>query len=219
MMDALEPQVAGQIPWEQRKELGFFKALWETWIEVLFSPKLFFRKRSLTPSLWTPLLYAMILGTLAAIFEIPSLFGYVNYFPQWGVPDKVLKQWSTGSLITAPLWIALGTWVMAGIYHVGIALLGGKGGYGATFRTFCYATSASVFGVIPWIGGLIASIYTFYLYLEGFQQYHQLSRGRAIGALLLPVLVGFLVVMGVIVLFALLVGGTLFNELPSLYTT
>ncbi len=217
-MDALEPQVVEQIPWERRKELGFLKALWETWTEVLFSPKIFFQKKSLETSLGTPLLYAVILGTLGAFIEIPSLFSHTSYFSRWHTEAEIFRQWTLGSIITAPLWIALGTWMMAGIYQVGIALLGGKGGYRATFRTLCYATSASVFGVIPWIGGFVASIYAFFLYLQGFQQCHQISRGRAMGALLLPVLAGLLIAIIIIALLAFWMGGTLFNELPSFRT-
>ncbi|NIP81513.1 MAG: hypothetical protein GWM90_20780, partial [Gemmatimonadetes bacterium] len=48
--------------------------------------------------------------------------------------------------------------VSAALVHMVLSLFDGtRHGFGTTIRVFCYAYSPAIFGVIPWIGGLVGT--------------------------------------------------------------
>lgn len=206
-----------QIPWEERKRLGLLSALWETWTEVLFTPTDFFRKSVKIDRYGPPLSYAILLWIIGTILPLLSLI----LFP--GAMDDFVSQWerigisfSSFVLIALPLMfitLPITLFALAGAHHLGIIWVGGNGGFKATFRTICYATSTMVFGAIPGIGNLISWIYSLVLYTKGFESYHHLSRGRAVFGALFPLLFGIAFVIIVTVLLLAFIGGAMFEHL------
>jgi hypothetical protein len=91
---------------------------------------------------------------------------------------------------------------------------GNKKGYEATFRTFSYANSARLFHVIPFflipfLAPLLYFVLTVYhltLIVIGIRECNEISTGRAVLAVLLPLIV--LIGLGILVsvLFPLLFG-------------
>jgi hypothetical protein len=67
---------------------------------------------------------------------------------------------------------------------------GNKKGFQMTFRVVCYAFSGYLFGIIPFIGSSVGGIYTLILTIFGVKGGHGISTGRAVLAVLLPVIVG-----------------------------
>ena len=100
---------------------------------------------------------------------------------------------------------------MGVILHLGVLILGGRGGYEGTFRVLTYCASTSVFQAIPFIGGLINGIYGLILTIIGFKKVHDFSTGRAFFAILFPVVIFFLFVAFIILLVALFVGTAVFE--------
>ena len=69
-------------------------------------------------------------------------------------------------------------------------------GFRQTFRAMAYSYGAQLFGIIPFIGGTIGSIYTLILFIIGVKEGHGISTARAILAVLFPFIV--VVILGII---------------------
>jgi hypothetical protein len=86
----------------------------------------------------------------------------------------------------------------------GVALLGGApGGFTPVWRINNYAQGAMVVTLIPVVGGLVAGLWVLILYYHGVHRVFSLSSGRAIGAVLISLLlqtVVFLFLVGGVVL-------------------
>jgi len=97
----------------------------------------------------------------------------------------------------ASLFIS-GSWA-----HLFVRAFGGRKGYGNTIKAFAYGnTPLFLFGWIPFVGTLF-SIWALVLNIIGIRQLHEISTGRAIGAVLLGI-VTLIIIVFLIVLFVVL---------------
>ena len=73
-----------------------------------------------------------------------------------------LMQGGTGvvmNLILGPVFIVVGLFVSAGIFHLALLALGGAArGFEGTFRVAGYSQAASIFNIIPGCGGLVGLV-------------------------------------------------------------
>ncbi|MBN1253909.1 MAG: YIP1 family protein [Deltaproteobacteria bacterium] len=193
-----EPE--GSTPWEDMASLGFFSALFRTMKEVLFAPTAFFSKMPVSKGLAPPLFYGVIVNFvcgLSAILLLVILFGSMWSFPGGegveGMGGGVQRFQTTSIIIFAiflPILIAIGLFIWSGIYHLCLLIVGaGKRGFEVTFRVVAYTSSAQVFGIMPVVGGFIAFIYYLFLLTIGFRESHRTTTGRALIAVLLPIIV------------------------------
>jgi hypothetical protein len=91
----------------------------------------------------------------------------------------------------ASLFIS-GSWT-----HLFVWAFGGRKGYGNTIKAFAYGyTPVFLFGWLPFVG-MLFSIWALVLNIIGIRQLHEISTGRAIGAVLLGVLT--LVIIAVLI--------------------
>jgi hypothetical protein len=102
----------------------------------------------------------------------------------------------------ASLFIS-GSWT-----HLFVRAFGGRKGYGNTIKAFAYGyTPVFLFGWLPFVG-MLFSIWALVLNIIGIRQLHEISTGRAIGAVLLGILalmiIVFLVVLFVVLFFVIL---------------
>ena len=104
-----------------------------------------------------------VLGTLGAGVFFLILLAY---------PVVLLLQWA-------------GLYIRAGMIHLFVLLLGGKGDYKETFKVSSYSFAPMLIGFIPVLGSL-AGIYSFVLTIMGIHVRQKLSVGKAIAAVLLP---------------------------------
>jgi len=86
--------------------------------------------------------------------------------------------------------------------HIFVRAFGGRKGYENTIKAFAYGnTPALMFGWIPFVGGLF-SIWALVLDIIGVRQLHQISTGRAVGAVLVSIavlaVIVVLIVLGVV---------------------
>jgi len=197
---------AETIPWEEPKR-GFFARWWRTWADATFHPIDFIRRMPREGGFSKPIGYAygfflqglLILVVLAALVGTAVSLSGVNVRYEHTVPALilVLALFPLGYLV-----VAAGSFIGAGFWHVLLKLLGGKGTYQGTFRIVSYATGAAVWGLVPYIGGIIQYVAQAILYYHGFRQVHGLSPARAWMAILVPILLG---IVAMIALVALLV--------------
>ena len=87
--------------------------------------------------------------------------------------------------------------------HLFVRAFGGRKGYGNTIKAFAYGdTPLLLFGWIPFVG-MLFPIWAWVLNIIGIRQLHEISTGRAIGAVLLSI-VTLVIIVVLIVLFAVL---------------
>lgn len=207
-----EPE--GSTPWEDMASLGFFTAFFRTIKEVLFAPTAFFRKMPVSSGLAPPLFYGVILGFVGALIAIllqVTLFNPMGSFPEMegmeGMGGGFQLFQTTFIIIYAiflPILIAIGLFIMSGVLHLCLLIVGaGKRGFEATFRVVAYTGSTQVFAIVPLVGWVIAPIYNVVLWVIGFRESHRTTTGRALIAVLLPVIVG--VVFFILMVFAIVI--------------
>jgi hypothetical protein len=153
-----------------------------------------------------PLIYAIIGGSVGyvAYFLYQFLLSSVHALGTHENPVMQAMGGGTRSLfliICVPLLIAIGAFIVAGILHLCLMIVGGaKQPFETTFRIVCFAGgSADPLLIIPICGGLIGGIWKIVLYCIGLARGHETDTGRAVLAVLLPVIVccGGAVVLGI----------------------
>jgi hypothetical protein len=87
--------------------------------------------------------------------------------------------------------IVIGSFIGAAIFHVCLMLVGGaKQSFETTFRVVCFSGgSVNPLLVIPFCGGFIVGIWKIVLYCIGLARAHETDTGRAVLAVLLPLIV------------------------------
>ena len=153
-----------------------------------------------------PLFYAIIGGTFGVMFAVTYNFVLRSFTP-FGDRHGTLAHLFGGLtwiilLILAPVFVVIGTFIGSAILHVCLMIVGGaKQSFETTFRVICFAEgSASPLLVIPFCGGLITGIWKIVLYCIGLARAHETDTGRAVIAVLLPLIIccgGFLLLMAV----------------------
>jgi len=171
-MENLEGSAAQRppIPWQDRGKLGMARAIWNTIKFVLFRPREFFENLKIKDSIKEPYLFYFIVSLSAGIIGLA--FGML--FEQ----GANLTVFISVSLILL-VFVATGIFVTSAILHLGVMLLGGKGGFKGTFNVLAYNASTSIFSVIPFIGGFISGIWAIIVGVKGFKRVHNLSTIRA----------------------------------------
>jgi hypothetical protein len=191
------------LPWDERQTKGLFNAFVETLQMVLSKPVAAFTAMKREGGLGEPLLYAILGGTFGMAFAV--IYNVVlRSLTPFGNKQSALAHLFGGLtwlvlLILTPLFVVVGMFIGSAILHVCLMIVGGaKQSFETTFRVVCFAEgSASPLLVIPFCGGLIAGIWKIILYCIGLARAHETDTGRAIIAVLLPVIVccgGFLLI-------------------------
>jgi hypothetical protein len=194
-MAAGAPAPGSGLPWDQRREKGFFNAFIETLQMVLSRPGDAFNAMRREGGLGEPLLYAVIGGSFG--FIACSIYNIVlqslGFLTERSNPVLHLVGAGLGgilAIIFAPLFIVIIVFIYAAILHVCLMIVGGaKQAFETTFRVVCFTIgSVNPLQIIPLCGTLIAAIWGIVLYCIGLARAHETDTGRAVIAVLLPVI-------------------------------
>jgi hypothetical protein len=152
--------------------------------------------------IWTPI-YGVLLGLifLATLDIIAGIYGMSGVL----LP---LLTWLHGmGFLIVP--IIVGYMVVGGIVglfigsawtHLWVYLLGGREGFTQTFKAVAYgATPSYAFGWIPFVGGIVGSIWAIVLTIIGIRELHGITTGRAVGAYLLAVFIPGVIITFIII--------------------
>jgi len=185
-------------PWERRDELGFFAAVFETIKGVLLNPTSTFADMKTEGGLGTPIIYALILGSIGGIigliwqglFEnISSMIGRMGVeefatFAAFGAIRFIVFA------ILTPLFVVVGLFIVSGICHLCLMIVGGANkSFEATFRVFAYTSgSVALMQLVPICGALVAGIWAIVCEIIGLREAHETTTGKAVLAVLLPVI-------------------------------
>lgn len=194
------------LPWERREELGFVPAFVETLKLVLLNPAVAFAAMKKEGGLSDPLLYGVIGGSIGFIISLlwNILFGSIGAFT-----DRNPIAGAIGAgvgmvicIILAPLFIAVCLFIGSGILHLCLMLVGGANrSFETTFRVVSYTVgSTNPIAIIPFCGGVVAAIWNIVLECIGLAKAHEITTGKAVIAVLLPVIVccGLILVVSVV---------------------
>lgn len=176
-------------PWEGGE--GFVQAFIRTTREALFSPTRFFRKVAAGEGYWSPLIYALIAGIIgAAGSTLWQWLIFSSFLPIDGLPFLPYSLFLLILCITLPFGVAFSIIAGSAVMHLCLMIVGGnKKGFQLTYRVLSYSYAGSLIGIIPIIGGTVGGIYTLILAVFGFREGHGISTGRAVVAVLLPLIV------------------------------
>ncbi len=202
--------------WEQRAELGIVKAGWETIKAVLLKPSETFETMKREGGLGGVLLYPVIFGSIGSIaglgYQIVARLAISSAIPPQasqtpGFNPGAMMAFSTGMLVVLailmPAFIALGSFVGAGILHLSLMICGGaKQPFETTFRTYCYVQgSAGILQLVPLCGAMVSGIWALVCLCVGLSKTQEISVGKAVLAVMLPTViccVGVLVIFGAV---------------------
>jgi hypothetical protein len=199
-----EPPVSGQasqatLPCEEPQQ-PFFSALFETIKLFIFNPQEAFERMPVTTDIGRPLLYGVLLGWLGGIIE--SVWGFLFQASLFGFlanvegMEQVLPAMALGlaggviGIFLAPIITLILIFIITAIVHLFLMVLGGANqGFAATLRVICYSETAQIARLVPFLGGLICLVWSIVLAVIGLVAAHRTSTGKAVAAVLLPILV------------------------------
>lgn len=169
--------------WEE-SEQGFLKAYLNTLRKVLFNTREFFNNTTALQGWLMPLLFGVISEILGMFFNIMYSKGGISSYGEFFrfIGNIQSHQFFIISSLALFLYFPLATLFL----HIGVFILGGKGGLNRTFRVLTYSSSASILYAIPYIGALLSLIFRIVIILKGYRIFHEFSILRGITALLVP---------------------------------
>jgi hypothetical protein len=190
------------IPWEERERIGLFSAALETTRDVLAHPGAFFRAMPVTGGLGSPLLYAVLIGWVGlvasafyqAIFRsvVGSSWGALGVDrPEFAAALGWVEGWAgfVAQAVFGGVFVVIGAFVAAGILHLMLLLLGGaRRDFEATFRVVCFSEATCILFLVPFCGQLVGAVWALVLHVIGLAAAHQIGHGKALAAVLLPVI-------------------------------
>jgi hypothetical protein len=188
-------------PWENRSQLGFFTALWQTIKGVLFDPALTFERMKREGGLGTPMAFSVIVGTVSTFVALLySLVFNINmqaFLPAASRQPFAAQAGMNGILVVivaifTPFLIAIfDCFLVAGILHLSLMLCSGiRRPFETTFRTNCYAFGATaIFQLVPFCGGFISLIWWVVALCIGIAKTHEITTGKSVLGVLMPVAV------------------------------
>lgn len=189
--------------WEHRQELGFGKALFATWKEVLFNATATFQRLKTGGGYASPLLFHAVMTTL--LFAVTAIYQtfWVGLIGSTGMMSDTHRQGMAAgpgiagmflifvivAIIGIPLTIGM-NFVHAGVLHFCLMLMkGASKSYEATYRVTSYCASGLIFALIPFVGSSIGAIWSSICAVIGLREVHKTENWRAIMAVLLPIIV------------------------------
>jgi len=184
------------LPWEHRQQRGFFNGFIETLAMVLTKPDLAFRTMKTEGGLAEPLIYALVGGCVGGIVSFLFSLGLQSMGLFAGQRDTfaALAGLGIGSIalvVLVPVFIVIVLFIGAAIVHLCLMLVGGANkSFEATFRVLAFSQgSTGLLQIIPVCGGLIAAVWALVVNCIGLARSHEISTGRAVLAVLLPLVV------------------------------
>jgi hypothetical protein len=216
-----------RLPWEERQSLGFLDSLIATVKLLVTAPSDAFGRLRRDGDMVSPILFGVILTFVGQVFsQIWSLlFGaaMMSMFSGMGAMEGMEGMGDLAffgatniasaliALVLTPIFYLIVLFIAAGIYHLCLMLFGAVEssplGFEGTLKAVAYISVANLAQIVPFVGGLIAAIASIILLVVGFQQVHRTTQGKAIGAVLLPIVVCCVcVILGAVIFGGMIAG-------------
>ena len=214
------PPPVAVIPWEDHGR-PWPGALVET-VRLLFTdPRGAFERVPVRADVLRPVLFALVLGWIGVVFAAiwqltlgDAMRGMLP--PGAAAPDDRQRLFHLLSIPLGPLYVACLVLLNSALLHLLLLVLGGaRNGYVATLRAVCYAQAAYLGLVLPFCGGFLFWVGVTVLEVIGLSVLHRIPLGKAIAAVIIPlVLCCTCIAIGIIMFGAALMGGGLKDLMP-----
>mgnify|MGYP001770862665 FL=1 len=198
----------GQLPpFEEREAYGgFFPALWQTWLAACFRPAKFFESVGNSQNLTPALIFGVLVGWVgnfvgqlwSVLFQAPLFISFRIHQP-WVGKEEVAMQlgWLVALGLLGWLFVLLNILLLGLLVHLFLLLFGGaKQGLVTTLRVVAYAQAPALFLAIPCLGPCVAVIWGLVLDIIGLATAHRTEIWRSALAVLVPVVVCLLCLVG-----------------------
>jgi hypothetical protein len=195
------------LPWEHREQMGFLKAYFDTVSMIFTKPGEAFAMMKTEGDMMGPLLFALIGGSagliVSLLFQIAlHSIGFMADRQSAMFGLGVVGIWSIGYIILAPVLVIVFVFVGSGILHLCLMIVGGaKKSFETTFRVVCFSSGSTyLLSMIPFCGGMIAGVWNIVLEIIGLARAHETDTGKAVLAVLLPIIVccGGAILLGIL---------------------
>jgi hypothetical protein len=204
--------------WEQRQQLGIWKAIVDTVKAVLTLPAHTFATMRRNGGIASPLLFWLITaGVGMAVGQVYSLLlqgvmygamsstGGANA-QQAAAMFGMNSAFGGASIIVMPIAFLIALFAQAGLTHLTLMMFkGANQSFETTFRVLAYAFGATgTLHLIPICGSMIAGLWGLIVVCMGLAPAHNTTTGKGVAATLIPVGVCCLGIIGV---YAVIIGG------------
>ncbi|MFW5792363.1 MAG: zinc-ribbon domain-containing protein [Desulfohalobiaceae bacterium] len=181
------------VPWENLESYGLVHGFFQTIKQAMLHPMSFFGGMSPVAGLVKPLVFFLVISEIQALAQIVwQLLGIVPGMQDNGGTIIGISLAGLGSLfllILLPILLTVSLFIFAGLSHLCLmALKSASGGFQATFRAMCYGRAPLILSVVPVLGVLAGTFWTFYSTIIGLKQLHKSSLPAAAAGLFVPIL-------------------------------
>ena len=185
-----------RVKFYQRQERGFFNAFIETLVMVLTKPGEAFTAMKREGGLGEPLIYALIGGCVGGLVSFLFSLGLQSFgfFADRHNTFAAMAGMGIGSVmfvVLIPLFIIIILFIGSAIVHLCLMIVGGANqSFETTFRVLAFSYgSTGPLQMIPICGGAIAGVWALVCNCIGLARAHETDTGRAVLAVLLPLIV------------------------------
>ncbi len=191
-------------PWEDENTTGFFNGLLLTIKQTLMNPVDYFSRMPRTGKWWLPVLFYMIMGVVGAILGLLSGLFVESPVMTHGA---LVKHMAISSIMALPILLFIELYFGSMILHLSMIIFGaGREKFQITLRIVAYSSGPNIFYALPFVGWLIAGIWSFWITLIGIKVVGQVSTARALLVTLAPAFIVISVLIGLLFLIMGLVG-------------
>jgi len=178
-------------PWERRAETGLSQGIFLTAKQATFSPRAFFRNTVTEGGLREPLAFGILFGSIGLMLELFWQFvageGSLSSIQLDFMGDYGTSLVFWAAAVLCPLAATLMICVTSLVLHLLLTVVGGgKKGFEATFRAVCYSQATQCWALIPYAGGLVATLWLGVVLFIGIREIHEVSYTRVLIAFLIP---------------------------------
>jgi hypothetical protein len=191
------PVAPGPAPiWENPGDVPMTKAFFTTFREVLFEPGATFARLPLNGKIGRATVFYALIVAFSLLVSILLNLAFLPLSRSLAHTDETGLGFAMPAATLLPLvgffafLLAVGgNFVMAGIYHLVLRLLGGaRKGYEATYKVVTYSNAATIFSIVPCIGPLVSVLWFLIAGVTGLRRVHETESWKAGLALLAPYL-------------------------------
>jgi hypothetical protein len=185
----------GGLPWEHREQLGFLKAYFDTVGMVLLKPGEAFALMKSEGDMMGPMIFALIGGCAGIIVSVLLQLALhsIGFMAdrQSALFGTGLMGLSLGYIVLSPVIVIVAAFVISGIFHVCLMMVGGaKKSFETTFRVVCFSSGSTyLLSMVPFCGTTIAGVWNLVVEIIGLARAHETDTGKAVMAVLLPIIV------------------------------
>jgi hypothetical protein len=201
------------IPWEDPARTRFFDRFLETVKLLATAPAEAFARMPTTGGIARPLTFAIVVGWIGiAVYALwMLLFGGMSLpfvdqsqLGEVGAAFGFSAGFTIMLMVLAPVFVIIGVFFQAAILHVMLMLVGGANhGFETTTRVCSYAQASQLAQIVPICGGLLAAVWSVILLIIGLSTAHGITRGKAALAVIIPVVLCCVFMVGMMLMGAL----------------